>query len=291
MTIHFLLQLSHSKCRVLSVVGSTKTHLSNWIVLLITLPAVARGPIKVGKRFELTKKHFSCPFTSDFPFVVFSSYLTKLSRVRLQALGNSCKYNIKNGEGCRGPESATMHNVLWSLGYSSRCVRFGDLQTCKSYVGKKKVTVTGIKAPPATRAQITGGNKHIKERGFFGTIYQLERLRQASVLIPTANIILTNTEKYPWKMNRVKKWSLWNSFLVLLKTVITASVCATVFLLCVRGTDSTTRFAFNGLLLRRCEVGEIIRGREESGTFGSKGTIAMETESQRDSVRGRDDVG
>lgn len=27
------------------------------------------------------------------------------------------------------------------------------------------MTRTGIKAPPATRAQITGGNKHIKESG------------------------------------------------------------------------------------------------------------------------------
>lgn len=35
-------------------------------------------------------------------------------------------------------------------------------------------------------------------------------------------------------------------FIVLLKTVIPFSVCAAVFLQSVRGTDSMTRFAFNG---------------------------------------------
>lgn len=138
MTIHFLLQLSHGNCRVLSVVGSTKTHLSNSIVLLIALTAVARGPIKVGKRFELTKNTL-------FPLTVTSllwSFLlicqTFNSRVRRQVLKNSCKYNIKTQEGCHRPECATMHNVLWSSGYSMRCVRFGDLQTLKSYAREKE---------------------------------------------------------------------------------------------------------------------------------------------------------
>lgn len=36
---------------------------------------MARGPIKVGKRFELTKNTFLVPFNGDLPFVVFSSYL------------------------------------------------------------------------------------------------------------------------------------------------------------------------------------------------------------------------
>lgn len=44
--------------QVLSVVESTKTYLSNWIVLLIILTAVARGPIKVGK-FWIANKIFS----------------------------------------------------------------------------------------------------------------------------------------------------------------------------------------------------------------------------------------
>lgn len=56
----------------------------------------------------------------------------------------------------------------------------------------------------------------------------------------------THTEKYPWKMNREKSELCEISFLVLLKKVITDLVCAALFLLCARGTDSETRFAFNG---------------------------------------------
>lgn len=116
---------------------STKTHLSSWIVILITLTAVVRLPIKAAKRFELTKKTFPHLF-SEFPFLLICR--TFNLRLRIQVLNNSCKNNMKNGEGCHRPESATMHNVLWSSGYSSRCVRFGDLQTLKSYAREKNIS-------------------------------------------------------------------------------------------------------------------------------------------------------
>lgn len=221
MTIHFLLQLSHSNGTVLSVVGSAKTHLSNWIVLLITPTAAVRVPIKVGKRFKLTKKKkniFNVPLTVASlcgPFCLFAELFTQEQEWRF------CKYNIKNWEGCRGPESATMHNVLWSSGYSvEMCEIWWSANSEKLYQKKKYIS-------DSDRDKSTACNKnsntrweetHERKKILWHNLKTGKRLWQVSVLISTSNIIIANTEKYPWKMNTGR--SLWNSFLALLETVV-----------------------------------------------------------------------
>lgn len=139
MTIHFLLQLSHNNCKVLSVVGSTKTHLSNWIVLLITLTAVARVPIKVGKRFELTKKHFFVPIPVTsllWSFLLICQ--TFNSEVRMQVLKNSCKYNFKNWEGCHNLKALQCIMCFDLLGTARDVWDLGICKLWKVMLQKKK---------------------------------------------------------------------------------------------------------------------------------------------------------
>lgn len=175
MPIHFLLQLSHSNCNsswILSVVGSTQTHLFNWVLLLIIQTAEARGPIKDERRLYLTKKSFFLPFNNDFSFVVVAFTDSFKSRVRTHVFWEAVANTSSKIEMDVADLKALLCIMCLDLLVSAVDVwDFLIWKLWKVLLGKNYISDRDRdKSSACNKSSNKRWNKHLKERWFFCAI-------------------------------------------------------------------------------------------------------------------------